>query len=151
MTVPPLLALAQGRKVRPRKAPAIRPKEITLHMSVAKLLREHVRPDWQWTHIGHGEARDIRTATKLKQMGVRRGWPDFALIPPTGQICCLELKRIGEKLSDSQYDFRTWCIHHGVPHVVAYTLDDALAALDQWGCLNIRIVPAGLLRKGANL
>lgn len=139
MTLPPLLALAQGRKVRRRMAPAIRPKEITLHMNVAKLLRDHCRAEWQFTHIPAGEVRDKRTAAKLKAMGTRPGWPDFILTPPTGQLHCLELKRLGGKLSDSQHDFRTWCMRHGVPHVVAYTLDEALVTLDAWGCLNIRI------------
>jgi hypothetical protein len=137
--IPPLLMLCEGRKPRPRKAPVFRPKESVLHFAVAKLLREHARPDWLWTHVGHGEARDIRTAAKLKRMGVQPGWPDFILAPPGGQIHCLELKRIGETLSDAQYDFRRWCISHGVAHCVADTLDQALAALDHWGCLRIKI------------
>jgi hypothetical protein len=108
MTVlPPLLQLAAGRKARPRRASPVRPLEVVLHMAVAKILRDHCRPDSQWTHIAHGEARDIRTAAKLKQMGVRRGWPDFVLVPPTGQLHCLELKRTGEKLSD-QKAFHLW-------------------------------------------
>jgi hypothetical protein len=74
-TIPPLLALAAGRKPRPRKAPAFRPKEITLHCAVAKLLREHCLETSRWTHIGHGEVRDIRTAVKLKNMGLRKGMP----------------------------------------------------------------------------
>jgi len=137
--IPPLLMLAEGRKARPRKAPMARPKEIALHMSVAKVLRDHPRPDWQWTHIPAGEVRDIRTAVKLKRMGTKPGWPDFVLIPPAGQIHCLELKRQGETLSDAQEAFQLWCIRHGVPHSVAYSLDEALAALDHWGCLRIRI------------
>jgi hypothetical protein len=107
MTVSPLLVLAQGRKVRLRKVPAVRPLEITLHLSCVKLLRDHCRPDWQWCHVPLGEIRDKRTAGKLRRMGTKAGWPDLILIPPTGQICCLELKRIGERLSDSQHDFRT--------------------------------------------
>jgi hypothetical protein len=137
--LPPLLQLAAGRKARPRGASLIRPLEVVLHMAVAKLLREHCRPDWQWTHIGHGEARDIRTATKLKQMGVRSGWPDFILVPPTGQLHCLELKRVGEKLSSDQQAFRLWCVSHGVPHAVAFTIDDALGAFDRWNCLTIEL------------
>jgi hypothetical protein len=35
--IPPLLALAQGRKPRLRRAPRVRSKEITLHMAVAKV------------------------------------------------------------------------------------------------------------------
>jgi VRR-NUC domain len=136
--LPPLLALAAGKKVRPRRAPVIRPKELVLHMAVAKLLREHCLPEWQWCHIPNGELRDKRTAGKLKQMGTKPGWPDFVLIPPAGQLHCLELKRIGETLSDDQEDFRDWCIRHGVPHVVAFTIDEVLTSFDQWGCLRIR-------------
>jgi hypothetical protein len=85
------------------------------------------------------EARDIRTAAKLKSMGLRRGWPDFVLVPPTGQLHALELKRQGEAPSDEQADFRSWCIRHGVPHVVARTLDEVLTAFDAWGCLATKI------------
>jgi hypothetical protein len=139
MTIPPLLMLAEGRKPKARKATVIRPKELVLHMAVAKLLREHCLPLWQWTHVPNGEVRDIRTAVKLKRMGTKPGWPDFILCPPAGQLHCLELKRIGETLSDDQEDFRDWCIRHGVPHVVAFTIDEVLTAFDQWGCLRIRI------------
>ena len=144
-SMPPLLMLAEGRHPRPRKAPQTAPKEITLHMSTAKLLRDYARSDWQWTHIAHGEARDIRTAGKLKAMGLRRGWPDFVLVPPTGQMHCLELKRIGEKLTDEQETFRLWCIRSGVPHVVAFTIDEVLSAFDCWGCLTIRLAKGSIV------
>lgn len=136
---PPLIMLAEGRKPRLRRAPKARPKELALHMSVAKILRDHARPDWIWTHIASGEARDVRTATKLKRMGVRRGWPDFVLVPPTGQLHCMELKRIGERLTEDQEAFQLWCIRHGVPYVVAFTIDEVLTAFDAWGCLRIKI------------
>ena len=55
MTLPPLLALAQGRRVRPRKAETPRPKEIALHMAVADVLRRFARPDWRWSHFPSGE------------------------------------------------------------------------------------------------
>jgi hypothetical protein len=138
-TLPPLIALAEGRKVRPRKATIARPKEVILHFAVAKILREHCHSEWQWTHIGHGEARDIRTAAKLKAMGVRRGWPDFVLVPPAGQLHCLEFKRLGEKLSEDQEAFRLWCIRHGVPFAVAHSFDEAIGTLDHWQCLRIKI------------
>ena len=89
-SLPPLLMIAEGRKPRLRKAPVERSKEIALHMAVAKLLRQHARSDWQWTHIDNGEVRDPRTAAKLKQMGLRPGWPDFVLVPPTGRLHCLD-------------------------------------------------------------
>jgi hypothetical protein len=144
MTTPPLLMLIEGRKPRLRKAPLARPKEIALHMDVARLLRDHARPDWQWTHIGHGEQRSPRVAAKLKRMGLRPGWPDFLLICPRGRAHLLELKRIGEELSDPQEDFKAWSAARGVPHVVAYETREVLIAFAEWRCLDDEV--AGLLR-----
>jgi hypothetical protein len=139
MTIPPLIMLAEGRKPRLRGAPKSRPKEISLHMAVAALLRKHARPEWQWTHIANGEARDPRTAGKLKQMGMNPGWPDFVLVPPRGQVHCLELKRLGETLADAQENFRFWCIQHGLAHVTAYSMREVLVAFDAWDCLAIAV------------
>jgi hypothetical protein len=136
MSVPPLLLIAEGRRARPRKAPKIRAKEISLHKDVAKLLRAHCRGDWQWFHCPNGEARDTRTAAKLKAMGVRAGVPDLCLIPPTGQIHFLELKRPGETLSEAQERFRIWATTHGVPLAVCHDIRQVLAAFGAWGCLN---------------
>lgn len=146
MREPPLLMLAEGRRPRPRKAPTSRPKEIELHMRVAALLRRSARSNWQWCHIASGELRDKRTAGKLKQMGVRPGWPDFILTPPTGRLHCLELKRTGEALSEAQEMFRMWCIANGVPYVVAYKIEDVLTAFRAWMCLNDDALDAGGLR-----
>lgn len=52
-TLPPLLALAQGRCVRLRRAPAPRPKEIAPR--VAALLRAQCTPQWLWCHYPAGE------------------------------------------------------------------------------------------------
>jgi len=60
-------------------------------------------------------------------------------VPPVGQLHCLELKRKGEALSEEQDNFRIWCFRSGVPHVVAYSLDEVLIAFDAWGCLSIKI------------
>ena len=131
--------IAEGRRPRARKAPLARPKEIVLHMGIAKLLRDHAMPSWQWCHIPNGELRSKITAAKLKRMGAKSGWPDFVLIPPAGQLHCLELKRQGETLSDSQEAFQLWCVRSGVPYSVAFSIDEALAVLDFWACLRIKI------------
>ena len=137
--IPPLLMLAEGRKPRARKAPLARPKEIALHMAVAKVLRDHALETWAWTHIPSGELRSKITAAKLKRMGAKPGWPDFVLIPPAGQLHCLELKRQGEPLSDAQEAFQLWCIRSRVPYSVCRTIDESLAVLDAWSCLRIKI------------
>lgn len=135
MIVPPLLMIAEGRKPRARKARRVPPKEISLHMTVADLLRRLARPEWAWTHFPAGEKRDVRTASKLKRMGVKPGWPDFLLVGPDGRMHGLELKREGEGLSDTQEDFRLWCVARGVPYAIAYTMAEALVVLEAWGCI----------------
>lgn len=142
MTLPPLLALAEGRRVRPRKprrAPP--PLELALHMAVADVLRRFARPDWRWSHFPAGEHRDVRTGKKLKAMGLQPGWPDFVLFDPAGRLHALELKRVGETLNDNQEAFRDWCVDHGVTHSVACTFDDAFVTLGAWGCLRVKMLP----------
>jgi hypothetical protein len=130
-------------------------------MLVASLLRDHCKPDWQWAHYPAGELRgvcvgkdelgrkkyirDFGTMNKLKQMGLKRGRPEFELnSPDRGLPHYLELKRIGGELSDDQERFRDWCIKHVVPHAVAWTIDQVLFEFDRWGCLRIQIPKRGI-------
>jgi hypothetical protein len=137
--LPPLLMIAAGRTPRPRKAPTIRPKESRLQCDVAEVLRLHALPTWRWSHFPAGERRDVITGARLKRYGLQSGWPDLILISPSGGLHCIELKRAGEQLSEPQRDFQTWAVSHAVPYVVAYSIDDALAALGHWGCLRITV------------
>jgi hypothetical protein len=149
-TLPPLLAISRGIRARPRKEKAPRPKEIGLHMAVADVLRRFAKPDWRWSHFPAGEHRDIRTAAKLKAMGVQRGWPDFMLFSPVvGQLHALELKRKGEDLTNEQREFRAWCIDNAIPHAIAWTVDDALEALARFGVLRIKLAPRALFGERA--
>jgi hypothetical protein len=132
----PLFAHAQGRRVRARmRSTAPAPKEIVLNVAVADLLRKVGRRDWRWSHFPAGELRDIRTAQKLKSMGVQRGWPDFLIFSPSGLLHALELKRRGGALSEDQAAFAAWCAEHSIPNAVAYSIDDAIATLTAWGAL----------------
>lgn len=136
-TQPPLLALAAGRKVRPRRAKVEKPKESRLHTDVAGLLRDHCLPGWKWRHIS-GKAADAREGAILKRMGVNPGWPDFILISPVGSPYFLELKREGGKLSREQESFRLWCTKTQLPYFVASTMDQVGAACGVWGCLRVK-------------
>ena len=139
MTLPPLLAIAKGRRAHPRKAVAPRAKEIELHMAVADVLRRFAKPEWRWSHFPAGEHRDVRTGAKLKAMGMQPGWPDFLLFDPSGYLHALELKRQGEGLSEDQRAFKDWCIAHCVPHFVVLTTDEAITVLGLWGVLRIKV------------
>jgi hypothetical protein len=137
--IPPLLRLMAGKKARPRKAPRVRPREMRLHLDVARVLLDHSNPEWFWWHTPNGGKRDIITASLFKKMGVKPGVFDFVLVAPSAVAHFLELKREGESLSDAQEKFQLHAIKHGWPHSVADSFDTALAALDHWGALRIRI------------
>lgn len=137
-SAPPLLAIAAGRKPRARVAKFPAPKELSLHLTVAKLLKDHCLPDWFFFHPPNGEHRDIRTAAKLKAMAVRRGVADFLLIAPDGSLRCLELKRVAKKLTLDQEIFRLFCVKRGIPYAVATTVDEVLTAFGAWGCLRLK-------------
>lgn len=139
MSTPPLLMLAEGRKPRARKTQLDRPKEYRLQKDVADVLKDHALPEWRWSHFPAGERRDVRTGARLKRMGLKKGWPDFQLVSPRGLFHALELKRIGEDLTDEQADFQLWCVRSGVSYAVARTLAEALTALDHWQCLRVKI------------
>jgi hypothetical protein len=58
-----------------------------------------------WCHVPNGEWRDIKTAKRLKAMGVKRGVPDILIFdaPRSGGIgLALELKTTTGRLSDEQ-------------------------------------------------
>jgi hypothetical protein len=136
--IPPLLMICGGT-ARARKAPVARPKECALQCAVADVLRRHALPSWRWSHFPAGEWRGVVTGARLKRMGLMRGFPDFQVISPAGLFHGLELKRAGEILTDDQEAFQLWCIRNGIPYSVCWTIDEALAVLDAWGCLRIKI------------
>jgi hypothetical protein len=135
--LPPLLAIAVGKKARARKAPVLRPRESKLHCDVADLLRAHCLPDWKWRWVPM-KAANAREGAIWKRMGSKPHWPDIEFISPYGTVRFIELKRTGEKTDDGQDDFRMWCVGRGISHVVAWTIDDVLAACEAWGCLRVK-------------
>jgi hypothetical protein len=124
-------ARGKHRAYREPKEPA--PKEFALHLAVADHLRAFAHPEWRWSHYPAGEKRDPRAASKLKAMGLQRGWPDFLLIAPGGRLHALEIKRRGEAMTEEQEDFEVWCREQGVPFACPDDLREAVAILSEWG------------------
>lgn len=114
---------------RASKAPQ---KEISLHMSVAAFLRRAWPAELPFFHVPNGEQRDLRTAGKLKAMGVRAGVPDFALHLPRGQIAYIELKVAAGKLSDAQREFREACLAHGHGYATCRSVDEVDTTITRW-------------------
>jgi hypothetical protein len=117
---------------RRKRPPAL---ERRTHIAVADLLRRAAKPDWIWLHVPNGEHRSDATASLLKRMGVMPGAFDFLLIGPDGQHHWLELKRGRAVLSVDQQQFLRNLAARRVPHAIARSFDEAVAALKSWDVL----------------
>jgi hypothetical protein len=110
--------------------------EFQLTCTVADLLRRSAAPGWLWTHFPAGEQRPNMAGVRLQRMGLKRGWPDFILLPPVlGPAHFLELKRHRGVASDEQLGFELWAVSRGYPYVRAEGFEPALAALRRWGAV----------------
>lgn len=110
--------------------------ELSTHVTVADLLRRCADPNWRFTHIASGEYRTPATAAKLQRMGVVAGFADFLLVSPSGHAFFLEIKRARcGRLNEAQEEFASWCASHQIPFAIAHNLDEAIAALRQWGAI----------------
>ena len=120
---------------RRRADKVLLPIERRTHIALADLLRVACRPEWFWSHIGHGEHRDERTGALLRRMGLKRGLCDFIFIGPNNQHRWLELKRGRAPLTDEQKAFAEHLRQCNVPHHIARSYDDAVAKLREWNVL----------------
>ncbi len=107
-------------------------KEISLHIPVATFLTYAWPDDLLWTHFPAGEKRDIKTAAKLKAMGLKPGWSDFIFVLPNGQLGKIELKTGTTPLSDDQIKVRDKAIALGCGYAVCRSLDEVEATLTRW-------------------
>ena len=67
--------------------------------------------------VPNGELRDMPTAMKLKNMGVRRGISDLICMG-NGKMLYIECKRIGGKQSDSQKRFEGKVKKNGMTYIL---------------------------------
>lgn len=84
---------------------------------------------------GDSKARAMQS-NALKKAGVRPGFPDLILIKRDAEgsrVGFFEIKRPGGKLSPEQEAFSDLCTDWRLPFAVVRSVDDAQAALRQWG------------------
>ncbi|RWP05084.1 hypothetical protein [Mesorhizobium sp.] len=147
MTEARQLSLFKGRRQRGVKPPP--PPEFKTHVAVADALRHGCSPGWLWTHFPAGEERPgfkdkkgrrvSPSASRLKRMGLKRGWSDFLLIDPAGRHYWLELKRGRAGLTEDQEAFRDACWARDVPWALARSFDEAIAQLASWGAVRVKV------------
>jgi hypothetical protein len=138
---------------RYRKVRRLEPLESEIQIGLVNLLN-HVLRDGriEFYHTPNGELRDIRTAAKLKAMGVRPGVADLFFlwgepmsvvgephVQTVSRILYLELKRRGEYLSPAQEQFRDSVTAKGSWYEVADSIDEAVEILKRYGVLKNNI------------
>jgi hypothetical protein len=144
----PLRVTAKQRDLFTRRYRTVKmpePSELQIHSSLVAQLRGKVvqllRDDVVMFHIPNGEIRDIRTAAKLKAMGVLPGVADLQFMwkeAPYGwllRVLFLELKAPGKKPTDSQLLFKTRAEACGAYWACADNIDDALRIVGEYGLL----------------
>lgn len=111
-------------------------KEFKLHCAVVDTLRKTVRPGIPWLHIPNGEERTEAAGKRLKRMGVLPGAADLHFVlPPDGRAAYLELKPIGEPMSESQKNFSADVRAAGALYKCAWGYDMAIEILQEWDVL----------------
>jgi len=80
-------------------------------------------------HIPNGGARDPREAANLKVQGVLAGVPDLCIVLRCGETTWIEMKAKDGKISKLQGDLHASFVALGHDPIVAYSAEEALAAL----------------------
>jgi hypothetical protein len=127
------LSLFKSKRQRGTVIPSS--KEFALHCMVADTVRRWILPGWIWTHFPAGEARTAITGSRLKRMGLNRGFPDFQFFHRDGACCFLELKRKGSRLDEYQDGVASHLKAAGHRHLVTDSFDTAIASLVEWKIL----------------
>ena len=118
-----------------RGIPPPQPSEYQLHVAVVDTVRRFIQPGWLFTHIASGEKRDPVTAGRLKRMGVVPGFPDLAFFGPNGQVCWIELKARGGRLSKEQAEIASHLVAAGHGYLLSADYRDIVETLKGWGIL----------------
>ena len=115
-------------------------------MAVANFLWSS-RPRCLWWHSPNGDVRNKRAGARLKQMGVRRGVPDYIFIFPDNSIGFIELK-LGksrhhgksyqspdQKIFEAEYDD---LVSGDGRYSVCRSVSEVREVLGEWGLLRDR-------------
>jgi hypothetical protein len=135
--LPPLLAIAEGRRARPRKPANCEPRprdrnaEARIQAAIVEWIRT-VAPSLIVFHPANGGLRSKTEAARLKWIGGLAGVPDLVVMGLDGQSWLLEVKGPGGALSIEQEQFRDRCTALRIPFSIVRSIDDARLAFSVW-------------------
>lgn len=121
-----------GRKKKP---PVFKVGEDPIHVSIREyldlVLPKGATPAW---HTPNGGKRDKGTASKMKALGVRAGFPDLAFLFESN-LYTLEVKNADGTQNDKQEDWQILITDAGGYYAIVRSIDDVKAVLISWGIL----------------
>ena len=68
-------------------------------------------------------------------MGLVPGWPDMQFFGPHGQVCFVEIKAPGGRLTEAQASIASHLVAAGHGYLCSASFDDIIATLKDWGVL----------------
>ena len=87
-----------------------------------------------WFHCPNGGHRNVAEAAKLKAMGVKAGVPDVLIFQPQKGYhgFAIELKVGKNTCTENQKEMQRHLIDHNWKVIVSYSLDHAIAEIDNY-------------------
>ena len=87
-----------------------------------------------WFHCPNGGHRNVAEAAKLKAMGVKSGVPDVLIFQPRKGYhgFAIELKVGKNTCTDNQKEMQRHLMAHNWKVIVSYSLDHAIAEIDNY-------------------
>lgn len=111
-------------------------QEDNLQRSIVDYVRL-VAPECFLHSIPNDAQRSQSDTWRMYWTGFVKGMFDLCVLAPGGQAHYIEVKCKGNKLSDAQEGVKERFIQMSVPYVVAYSVDDVKAALQQWKLIRV--------------
>ena len=116
-----------------RKAQPAQPSEDAIHIAIKDALMWH---GIRVRHAANDGKRSIGAAMRLKRLGMVAGDPDLRIWKPGFEgplVGFLEVKSATGKLTPAQREEIALLKADGFPVAVVRSVDEALAALREWG------------------
>jgi hypothetical protein len=131
------MAMTRALPQRARKPQAPQPSEDAIHIAIrAALVLHGIRS----RHAANDGKRSIASAMRLKRLGMVAGDPDLRVWKPGLQhplhrplVGFLEVKSATGRLTPAQQEEIAALRADGFPVAVVRSVDEALAALREWG------------------
>lgn len=108
--------------------------EAAIQIRIHQMLTFRLPDGVLWTASMTGTHLSMSARTRMKAMGVRRGFPDLMFLLPDGRTVYAEVKTPTGSLSVEQRAFRDHCKASGLGMwALVRSEADMVAALERWG------------------